>query len=327
MLTRRSCLVLQSTALRAMQTTTSVAVSKKFQYESLAIHNDTLLPAHKVMRRVLKYLLVDPKFLKGSILTEEARSLPYKTIFTPQQVMKLTSLVRWGFQQLEGDSLAADAVFKALEPHANMTRGTVWRQYFQRQFFISNAPLWTYLRVYKTHLDALAAAKDQATAENRKAEVGEDENKEVNKAAFFTTVQKNTSRREKVFSGKKREVTILDENKNWDWVPLPVAFSIVKEFCFRGRFAEAIEAYVLLPMTDSMSRDVVATLQAYEQYSSVLCLYEVHRALGSAGNSLDVAPELDALNKVGRTEEVKMRFQKLSIIEQSRSDIQKIIGN
>ncbi|KAF4142176.1 hypothetical protein GN958_ATG08633 [Phytophthora infestans] len=45
-------------------------------------------------------------------------------------------------------------------------------------------------------------------------------------------------------------VVILADKRKWEWVPLYVASSIVKEFCFRGRFAEAIEAYASLLLTD-----------------------------------------------------------------------------
>ncbi|EEY55361.1 uncharacterized protein PITG_09301 [Phytophthora infestans T30-4] len=165
-----------------------------------------------------------------------------------------------------------------------MARGAVWRQFFQRQFFLSGAPIRAYLRAYKSHSDALDASRAPM-------------------------------------------VVVLAEQKEWEWVPLHVASSIVKEFCFRGRFAEAIEAYASLPLTDLMRRDVVIVLQDYEQYQSVLYLYEVHRAMGSAVKPLDVAPELDALKKVGRVEEMDMRFQELPAKEQSRADIQKIMGN
>ncbi|KAF4142174.1 hypothetical protein GN958_ATG08631 [Phytophthora infestans] len=103
--------------------------------------------------------------------------------------------------------------------------------------------------------------------------------------------------------------------------------SIVKEFCFRGRFAEAIEAYASLPLTDLMRRGVVIVMQDYEQYQSVLYLYEVHRAMGSAVKPLDVAPELDAIKKVGRVEEMDMRFQELPAKEQSREEIRKMMSN
>ncbi|KAF1781698.1 hypothetical protein GQ600_11820 [Phytophthora cactorum] len=218
-----------------------------------------------------------------------------------------------GFQQLEGDSQAADAVFAALEPHANMARGAVWRQYFQRQFFLSGAPIRAYLRAYKVHRDALDASRAPVAAEEQEPDDDEDDDEEgdENDEPAAST----------------RVVAILAEKKEWEWVPLHVASSIVKEFCFRGRFAEAIEAYASLPLADMVRQDVVAILQDYEQYPSVLYLYEVHRAMGSAVRPLDVAPELDALKKVGRVEEMDMRFQELPAKEQSRADIQKLMGN
>ncbi|EGZ25077.1 hypothetical protein PHYSODRAFT_485750 [Phytophthora sojae] len=168
-----------------------------------------------------------------------------------------------------------------------MARGAVWRQYYQRQFFLSGAPLRTYLQAYNGHREALAARAQTAAAQEEEGE----------------------------------------EEDQWDWVPLHVASSVVKEFCFRGRFAEAIEAYASLPLTDAVRRDVVAILQDYEQYPSLLYLYEVHRSMGSGVQPLDVAAELDALKKVGRTEEMDTRFQELPAKEQSRADIQELMGN
>ncbi|KAF4142177.1 hypothetical protein GN958_ATG08634 [Phytophthora infestans] len=120
-----------------------------FNFESLALDDDVLLPSPAVTQRVLKYLQVDTKDIDRSLLVEEVRPLPYKALFAPKQVHKLTPLVRWGFQQLECDPHAADVVFGALEPHANMARGAVWRQFFQRQLFMSGAAIRAYLRVYK----------------------------------------------------------------------------------------------------------------------------------------------------------------------------------
>ncbi|KAI9998247.1 hypothetical protein PInf_002607 [Phytophthora infestans] len=76
-----------------------------------------------------------------------------------------------------------------------------------------------------------------------------------------------------------------------------------------------------------MRRGVVIVMQDYEQYQSVLYLYEVHRAMGSAVKPLDVAPELDAIKKVGRVEEMDMRFQELPAKEQSREEIRKMMSN
>ncbi|KAF4145744.1 hypothetical protein GN958_ATG05061 [Phytophthora infestans] len=302
---------------RALLSTTNATDSRSFKFESLALDDDQLLPSPVVTQRVLKYLQVDTKDIGRSLSIEEVRPLPYKALFAPKQVHKLAPLVRWGFQQLEGDPQAADAVFVALEPHANMARGAVWRQFFQRQFFLSGAPTRAYLRAYKSHSDALDASR---------APVSEDTQQERSDDDEMESKDAKISWRNEI-SSKNKMVVVLAEQKEWEWVPLHVASSIVKEFCFRGRFAEAIEAYASLPLTDLMRRDVVIVLQDYEQYQSVLYLYEVHRAMGSAVKPLDVAPELDALKKVGRVEEMDMRFQELPAKEQSRADIQKIMGN
>ncbi|KAE8988490.1 hypothetical protein PR003_g22441 [Phytophthora rubi] len=320
-------------ARRALLSTAAVdADAAAFDFASLVKDNDQLLPAADVTQRLLAYLQVEPKDAQRVLSAEEPRPLPFKALFAPRQVQLLTPLVRWGFQQLEGeDSKAADAVFAALQPHANMTKGAVWRQYYQRQFFLSGAPLRAYLKVFDNHQEALAA-RAQAAAEEKEQEgddVDEDEEEEAadELAASARSNQVDVSSRRKNYTKQSKNIAVLADDKKWEWVPHPVASSVVKEFCFRGRFAEAIEAYTSLPLTDAVRRDLVAILQDYEQYPSLLHLYEVHRSLGSGVQPLDVAPELDAMKKVGRTEEMDTRFQELPVKEQSRADIQELMGN
>eukprot|EP00644_Phytophthora_capsici_P015020 jgi/Phyca11/575627/estExt2_Genewise1.C_PHYCAscaffold_760100 len=186
-----------------------------------------------------------------------------------------------------------------------MAGATVWRLFFQRQFFLSGAPLETYMRAYKIHLDAMgshrAAAEDEEEIEEEEEEEELDEDSSV--------------------------AAILAEDKGWEWAPFSVTSTIVKEFCYRGRFAEAIEAYAVLPLTDQARQNVAAILHEYEQYPSVLYLYEVHRAMGSAVSPLDVALEFNALKKLGRIEELDTRFQQLPATEQAREDIQELMDN
>ncbi|CAI5723811.1 unnamed protein product [Peronospora destructor] len=301
----------------------SSANTPGIQFESLSLEKDQVLPALIVTQRVLKYLLVDHKDIQRVVSALELRPLPHKVWFASQQVHRLTPLVQWGFQQLEDKSRAVDAVFSALEPHANMTRGAVWQQYFQRQFFLSGAPLRAYLLAYKRHQDAHAAATEKAAVKEEEDEdEDEDDQEQMEKGDEEVTRRKDDN-----CLNKSKADIILIENKEWQWVPIYVAVGLVKEFCFRGRFSEAIEAYVSLPLTDTGRREVVTILQDYEQYPSVLYLYEVHRAMGNAVRPLDVAPELNALKKVGRVEEMKVRFQELPAKEQSRADIQELMGN
>ncbi|OWZ10783.1 hypothetical protein PHMEG_00016307 [Phytophthora megakarya] len=310
---RRTSLLVRRTPVRASS-------SDAFRFEKLALENEQLLPAPTVTQRVLEYLQVDSRHVQRVVSTEELRPLPYKALFAPLQAHRLTPLVQWGFQQLKGESQAADAVFRALEPHANMVRSTVWRQYFLRHFFLSGAPLRAYLQAFEIHSTALDATR--AIVEDEEEEEDEEEDE---LAASVKSKHVPVTRRKEYPS--KGETAILADNKEWEWVPMHVASSIVKEFCFRGRFAEAIEAYASLPLLDATRRDVVVILQDYQQYSSVLYLYEVHRAMGGAVKPLDVAPELDALKKVGRIEEMDLRFQELPFKEQSRADIQTLMGN
>jgi hypothetical protein len=318
MLALRRALLLRP-ARRALLST---SVTDPIRFKALAEELDAPLPADAVSRRVLEYLEVDPKLVQRS-LSSEQRPLPYKALFAPQQVHLLTPLVRWGFLQLEGeggDARAADAVFSALEPHANMARGAVWRQYFQRQFFLSGAPLRAYLQAYKNHADALAAATLAVQDEEEEEEEEDEEDEEPH-----AKVEANG--RGKSFFIKSRPGAVLADNKEWAWLPLHVASGVVKELCFRGHFVEALEAYASLPLPDGARREVVTILQDYEQYPSVLYLYEVHRAMGSAVKPLDVAPELEALKKLGRSEEMDARFQELPPKDQSRADIQQLMDN
>ncbi|KAG7399829.1 hypothetical protein PHYBOEH_007828 [Phytophthora boehmeriae] len=208
-----------------------------------------------------------------------------------------------------------------------MARGVVWRQYFQRQFFLSEAPLRAYLQALKIHQDALPikfrANVEEFDEEDEDAEQDEQENDDEVAVVVAT---KETGRRPSYLS-KQNAAFILADNKEWEWVPLHLTLSIVLDFCFRGRFEEAIEAYTSLPLTDSMRQKVVQVLEEFEQFPSVLYLYEVHRSLGGAVHALDVASELNALKKMGRVDEMDSRFQNLPTKEQSRADIQVLMGN
>ncbi|KAG6595853.1 uncharacterized protein IUM83_18251 [Phytophthora cinnamomi] len=265
---RRRALLLVPARRALLSTAASDADVAGSDFASLAVDNEQLLPAPVVTQRVLAYLQVDAKDAQRVLSAEELRPLPYKALFAPTQVRLLTPLVRWGFRQLGGDSpKAADALFATLQPHANMARGAVWRQYYQRQFFLSGAPLRAYVEAYKGHRDALAA-RVQATAHEEEGEQedgGEDEEEDADDELAASTKSSRAASRSENYPSKSKSIAVLADNKEWEWVPLHVASSIVKEFCFRGRFAEAIEAYTSLPLTDTVRRDVVAILQDYEQ--------------------------------------------------------------
>lgn len=105
-----------------------------------------------------------------------------------------------------------------------------------------------------------------------------------------------------------------------------LASDLVQEFCSRGRFDEALDAYAQLPLTDRARKDVVATIQDHEQFPSVIQLYKLHRTLEPQPAPLDPFPFLNALNILKRHEELHREFQKLSPQEQSRADIQQLVG-
>ncbi|KAL7998410.1 hypothetical protein Plhal703r1_c29g0116111 [Plasmopara halstedii] len=330
MLILRRGLQVHSSTRCVLLSTASINNDNKFQFESLAFENKKLLPAPIVTRRVLEYLEVNPNIIKQVLSSKKVQPLPQKTLFELCHVHKLTPLARWGFQQLQSNSLAADAVFDALRPHANMARGKVWWQYFLRQFFFSNAPLEVFLRVYKKHRNASAASSnlvdmnDQQANDDMNGDNVKDDAREMNAVGN----NKQTAINKKKESSKHTSaVTILAENKKWEWVPQFLAPTLMKELCFRGRYAEAIEWYTLLPLSDTVRRDIVNILQDYEQYLSMLYLYEVHRTMGNGVMPLDVALELNALKNRGLVEEMEIRFQKLPAKEQSRADVQKVMGN
>lgn len=105
-----------------------------------------------------------------------------------------------------------------------------------------------------------------------------------------------------------------------------IASELVIEFCSRGRFAEAIAAYAALPLSDRTRRDVVQIVQDHEQYASLVALYEAHKTLTPPAAPLDPLPLLHALNVLKRHDELNRAFQQLSPKDQSRADIQQLVG-
>ncbi|KAG1693867.1 hypothetical protein DVH05_022787 [Phytophthora capsici] len=306
-------------AARHSLLSTAATNTESRRLESLALDDGRMLSPNVVTQRILQYLQVDQKLINRVFKTHQP--LHPKALFAPQYVEKLTPLARWGFQHSKVNPPVADAVFTALAPHANMAGATVWRLFFQRQFFLSGAPLETYMRAYKIHLDAMGSYR--AAAEDEEEIEEEEEEEELDEDSSVPAKSKQTS----TGTSKTEVAAILAEDKGWEWAPFSVTSTIVKEFCYRGRFAEAIEAYAVLPLTDQARQNVAAILHEYEQYPSVLYLYEVHRAMGSAVSPLDVALEFNALKKLGRIEELDTRFQQLPATEQAREDIQELMDN
>lgn len=105
-----------------------------------------------------------------------------------------------------------------------------------------------------------------------------------------------------------------------------LAVDLVQEFCTRGRFPEAIEAYAQLPLTNRARRSIVTLIQDHEQFTSLVHLYRAHRALEPPAAPLDPFPLLNALNVLKRHDELYREFQKLSPQEQGREDIQQLVG-
>ncbi|RLN55320.1 hypothetical protein BBJ28_00009161 [Nothophytophthora sp. Chile5] len=329
MLRSSSSLLLLAPGRRALQAAAS-SVSAAPQssdasvFEALALENGRVLPQPLVTRRVFEYL--------GVAVKEPPRALPNKALFAPALVHKLTPLARWSFQQYDTEAerqAAADAVFAALQPHTNMAKSMVWRQYFLRQFFLSGASLRSYLHAFKSHRDVTAVASAASTKTEAEEENKTDDDDELEGSEDAEPVAASAPTKSKRSQKKRHQteekVAVLSESDEWEWVPLYVATGIVKEFCLRGRFAEAIEAYASLPLTDAVRQDIVQLLQDYEQFPTVLYLYEVHRAIGTNVEPLDVAPELNALKKLGRLEEVNARFQELPVKQQGRADVQKLM--
>ncbi|KAK1934415.1 hypothetical protein P3T76_011024 [Phytophthora citrophthora] len=312
--------LLRPTARRSLLSTAATD-AESFALESLALQDGEVLSPAVVTQRVLQYLQVDQKLINRVFKSHQP--LHPKALFAPQYVERLTPLARWGFQHFKVDPLVTDAVFKALAPHANMAGVTVWRLFFQRQFFLSGAPLDAYMRAYKSHLNTMESAQAAEEEGEEKEEVEEEGDEELDEESSDPAKSKQTS----TDTSKAKLAAVLAENKGWEWAPLSVTSTIVKEFCYRGRFAEAIEAYASLPLTNQARQNVASILHEYEQYPSVVYLYEVHRAMGSAVSPLDVVLEFDALKKLGRVEELDTRFQELPATEQARVDIQELMDN
>ncbi|CAI5721364.1 unnamed protein product [Hyaloperonospora brassicae] len=293
----------------------SSAHTQRTQFESLCREHEELLPASTVTKRLLDYLLVAPQDVQQVLAADAIRPLPYKTLYAPAQVHRLTPLVQWSFQQVMTAPEVANTVFTALEPHANMARRAMWQQYYRRQFFLSGAPMRAYLLAYKHHKDRVAAT--QGGQGGVEGESGGEAQEEVEaKGDGDVSLNKDLG---------MDTASILTDNNEWEWVPSHVALSVAREFCFRGRFDEAIEAYTSLPLSILARQKVAAILHDYEQYPSLLRIFEIHRATGDAAVPLDAALELDALKKIGRVDEVDMRFQALPAKDKCRADIQQLM--
>ncbi|TYZ66873.1 hypothetical protein PybrP1_011319 [[Pythium] brassicae (nom. inval.)] len=105
-----------------------------------------------------------------------------------------------------------------------------------------------------------------------------------------------------------------------------LASEILQEYCARGRFDEAIDAYTQLPLLDRGRRDVAEIMHDHEQYESVVQLYSTHRALDPPAAPLDPLRLLSALRELNRRDELNREFESLSPQDQSRADIQELMG-
>lgn len=132
-----------------------------------------------IARRLLTYLEV-PNERRGRPDDRPVyKRLDIKSAQAPAVVTRLTPLVRWAYQQLKVDADApptetaeeevsreqVEALFDALQPWTNMVRDQIWRQYYLRQFFLSNAPLSAYLAVYERHRGAVSQSRSSVNAD------------------------------------------------------------------------------------------------------------------------------------------------------------------
>lgn len=128
-----------------------------------------------VARRLLAFLEVPGEWRGRPDERPVHKRLDVKSAQAPAVVTRLTPLVRWGYQQLKTDAEEAtaaevtreqvEALFDALQPWTNMVRDQVWRQYYLRQFFLSNAPLSAYLAVFERHLAAIPPPRASVNAD------------------------------------------------------------------------------------------------------------------------------------------------------------------
>lgn len=223
----------------------------------------------QVAERVKTFLGLDGMDPTDNVRLAQRRQITQSEPF----VRKLGQLVQWGFQQHRGLSKlgrtdAIETVFASLAPWTNMALGPIWRHFYIRQFFLSNAPLESYLQLYDLHRAALS---------DRKAKLG-------------------------------------------DAVALP-ALLIVQEYCLRGRFAEAIDAYSRLTLTAEEQQEVVDVLLRYEQYDAIVSIFHIQRQSKTAA-AFDPYPLLLSLTKLNRQSQLHHEFHVLPAEIKTRADIQ-----
>ncbi|TMW58006.1 hypothetical protein Poli38472_013480 [Pythium oligandrum] len=114
------------------------------------------------------------------------------------------------------------------------------------------------------------------------------------------------------------------------FLPLPSAL-LLREYCWRGRFHEAVKAFAVLRLQDHEKRSFTALLHESEQYDTLWQVYKHQEQLeaekGVAAPLLDAFYILHALKELDERAELVHRFEQLTPQEQSRAKIQQLLAN
>jgi hypothetical protein len=104
-----------------------------------------------------------PEFLGSAAPAPQDR---HDTTPSPELVRKFSALAQWAFKAHGEAAQAGDdartqeilGMFQELEAWGNMAKGDVWHHFYIRQFFLSRAPLETYISCYELHRQAMETA-------------------------------------------------------------------------------------------------------------------------------------------------------------------------
>ncbi|GLD98340.1 hypothetical protein PINS_up007037 [Pythium insidiosum] len=227
-------------------------------------------PEDDLSNRVRSYLGVHDASAPKRYAEDEWRAITEKT----REAAQWCFFVHGSQPPQASKQSTTERVMRELSVVGNMARRDVWQHFFARQFFLSGAPLTSFLALYDVHRSVVEDAGGSSLA-------------------------------------------------------CPVSL-LAREYVWRGRLDEAIEAYKVLPLRDNERRSFTALLHQYEQYDALRRVYTLQRERDQAANReeplLDAFFILHALKELGEREEMRAVYDELSPKEQRRSEIQKLVA-
>lgn len=106
---------------------------------------------------------------------------------------------------------------------------------------------------------------------------------------------------------------------------------LLREYVWRGRFHDAVEAYMRLKVSNSERRSFTAMLFEYEQYAMIRELYRLQELLdrdqARTEPLLDPLFLLQSLHALGERDEMLERFDQLPRDQQIHPEMQKLIAD